>query len=247
MERLGIIGGSAFLRGTAPPGSEERVVETARGEVRVRVGPSYVFIRRHGHDRYRPPHRIDHHAHVLALASLGVRRAVSFCSVGALEPTLRPGTVIVPDDYLSFHPPPTFADDERLHIIPALDPSLRAHLLAVARSAAESDVRDGGVYAETRGPRFETRAEIRLLAAHADVVGMTGASEATLLQERGIASAIVGIVDNYAHGIDARPLTMEAFDRQLEENSHRARAILDRLMAEGAEAGRPPDAPEAAS
>jgi 5'-methylthioadenosine phosphorylase len=242
MERLGIIGGSAFLDGAAPARSEERVVATTRGDVVAHVGDGFVFIRRHGHAGYRPPHRIDHHAHALALESLGTRRVVSLCSVGSLDGGLRPGSVIVPDDYLSMHPPPTFAGDERLHIVPLLDPDLRAHLTAIGRAVMADDmtlVRDGGVYAETRGPRFETRAEVRMLADYAHVVGMTGASEATLLQERGIASAILGIVDNFAHGIDARPLTLEAFDRQLAANAHRARAILHALMDAGAPAPAP--------
>lgn len=229
MARLGIIGGSAFLEGDAPAGTEARIIETERGEVRVDVGDSFVFLRRHGHDRYRPPHRIPHHAHALALESLGVRQVVGLCSVGALRPEIRPGTVVVPDDYLSFHPPPTFAGDERLHIIPELDAGLR-RLLLEAAAAVDAPTQDGGVYAETRGPRFETRAEIRLLADYAHVVGMTAASEGTLLQERGMAYAALGIVDNFAHGIDVRPLTLEAFDRQLALNGDRARGILQGLL-----------------
>ena len=147
--------------------------------------------------------------------------------------------MVVPDDYMSLQPPPTFATGERLHIVPALDADLRSRVLDLARRVVDggsgpgwSRVRDGGVYAETRGPRFETRAEIRLLADYADVVGMTAASEATLLQERGIASAILGIVDNFAHGIGAEPLTLEAFDAQLEQNTGRARALLAALTEE---------------
>ena len=79
------------------------------------------------------------------------------------------------------------------------------------------------MYAETRGPRFETRAEIRLLAEYADVVGMTAASEATLFQERGIAYAMLGVVDNLANGIGAEPLTVEAYERSSPTNQARAR------------------------
>jgi 5'-methylthioadenosine phosphorylase len=229
MERLGIIGGSAFLDGAEPDDSELRRIDTERGEVHVHVGQTFVFLRRHGDSGYRPPHRIPHHAHALAFQSLGVRRVVGLCSVGALHAELRPGTVVIPDDYLSFHRPPTFAGDERLHIVPRLDTKLCHALVRVARSTP-GHVHDGGVYGETPGPRFETKAEIRLLSDYADIVGMTGASEATLLQEKGIGYAILGIVDNFAHGIGVRPLTLEAFDRQLEANRDRARAILAALL-----------------
>jgi 5'-methylthioadenosine phosphorylase len=226
---LGIIAGSAFLRGVPEEGMDERIVPTGRGDVTVHMGEGFVFLRRHGHERYEPPHRVPHHAHALALGLLGVERAVGLASVGALGADTEPGTAVVPDDYLSFHPPPTFAESERLHIVPVLEPSLRRLLLGAAR-ATDGPVRDGGVYAETRGPRFETRAEIRLLADYADYIGMTAASEATLLQERGIGYAVLGLVDNLAHGLGAEPLSLERFDEQLERNRGRAVAILRELI-----------------
>jgi len=229
MDRLGIVGGSAFLDGPAPRDTEVLVVPTDRGDVTVHAGDRFVFLRRHGHGAYHPPHRIPHHAHALAMTTLGVSRAVGLVSVGALRAGLEPGTAVVPEDYLSFHPPPTFAEGERLHIVPALDPPLRRRLLGAAR-ATDGPVQDGGVYAETRGPRFETRAEIRLLGDYADIVGMTAASEATLFQERGIAYAMLGLVDNLAHGVGPAPLTLEGYETQLTHNRGRAEAILAGLI-----------------
>ncbi len=229
MDVLGIVGGSAFLGGGEPPGTRQRVVETPRGKVVAHIGDGFIFLLRHGRDRYRPPHRVTHHAHALAFEALGVRRAVGLCSVGALDPSLDPGTAVVPDDYLSFHAPPTFAEDERLHIVPVLDERLRRALLRVARET-DGPVRDGGVYAETRGPRFETRAEIRLLADYAHVIGMTAASEATLFQERGIRYAVLGLVDNMANGVGATALTLDAYEAQLARNSARATAIVAMLI-----------------
>ncbi len=67
--------------------------------------------------------------------------------------------------------------DERSHIAPCYDEELRSLLLRVVGNQAKS-----GVYVQTRGPRFETRAEVRFLATLGDVVGMTGADEATHMQ-----------------------------------------------------------------
>jgi 5'-methylthioadenosine phosphorylase len=166
---------------------------------------------------------------VLAFESLGIGKVVGLNSVGSLRPDLAPGTVLVADDYLSVHPPPTFAEDQRLHVVPTLDPELRRLLVAAARET-EGPVVDGGVYVETRGPRFETRAEIRWLAGAGDVIGMTAASEATLFQERQIAYAMLGVVDNFANGIGADPLTYEAYERQLAANEARARSILAAIV-----------------
>lgn len=229
MAGIGVIGGSAFIEAAAPAGTVSRVVETVAGEVVVHEGDGFVFVRRHG-ETYRPPHRVAHAAHARALEELGIGAAVGLCSVGALHDRLEPGAVVVPGDYLSLVPPPTLApDDEKLHIVPALDPELRSLLLAAAR-ATDGPVEDGGVYAQTAGPRFETRAEIRLLADYADVVGMTAASEATLLQEAGLRYAVLGIVDNYAHGVGTEPLTPERFETQLAANRGRARAILQQIV-----------------
>lgn len=50
------------------------------------------------------------------------------------------------------------------------------------------------VYVQTRGPRFETVAEVRFLATLGHIVGMTGAHEATYCQERGLRYASVCMV-----------------------------------------------------
>ena len=236
-ERIGIIGGTGVLEGPLLADAVETTVETARGEVVLHVGDGFAFLLRHGQGVYRPPHRIPHHAHVLAFESIGIEAVAGLNSVGSLDRALGPGTIVVSDDYLSVHPPPTFAEDERLHIVPTIDADLRA-LLVRAAAATEGPVKDGGVYVETRGPRFETPAEIRMLMRYGDVIGMTAASEATLFVERGLRYAMLGIVDNLANGLGVEPLTFDAFERQVKENAGRARAVLDRVIRmwrEGAE------------
>lgn len=167
---------------------------------------------------------------------------VALASTGALHPGIRPGDVVVPDDYFSRHAPPTFAGDEFLHIVPQLSTSLRDRLLAVTQGVLDSNrggnqekgiraigvgaLHDGGVYGETTGPRFETRAEVRALARDATVVGMTAASEATLCQEQGLRYAVLCIVDNWANGVGPEPLTLEAFQARQADNAELAGRIL---------------------
>lgn len=230
VERIGIVGGSSFLEGAALEGAEVRRIETPLGEAHVHVRPDCAMLLRHGHGVYRPPHRIPHHANVLAFRELGVRRVVGLTSVGSLAPDLLPGTAVIPADYYSAHPPPTFAGDERLHIVPELDAELRA-LLAAAAGDTEGPIMDRGVYVETRGPRFETKAEIRQLSLCGNVVGMTAASEATLFAERDIRYAILGLVDNFANGIGNRTLTFEEYERMRVANQARAHAIVAAILA----------------
>lgn len=67
-----------------------------------------------------------------------------------------------------------------------------------------------GTYFQTIGPRFETKAEIRLYKDYFDVVGMTGSVEATLSQELKMGFCMVGIIDNMGHGL-GEVLTMEVW------------------------------------
>ncbi|TVP60904.1 MAG: 5'-methylthioadenosine phosphorylase [Gemmatimonadales bacterium] len=242
---LGIIAGSGYLDGVDPSALGvpviEAAIETSQGVVTVQRADAFVFLRRHGTDGYHPPHRVPHHAHLLALRALGAREVVGLTSVGALRDEYAPGTVMVPEDYLSTHPPPTFArEGEALHIVPELDAGLRRRLEGVARRVMAAGSVPGptavvasGVYAETRGPRFETRAEVRALARDADVVGMTAASEATLAQELGLRYAILSIVDNWAHGVTDEPLSLEGFRARQEENRRLAAAILSEIIRTG--------------
>ena len=97
---------------------------------------------------------------------------------------------------------------------------------------------DGGVYWQTIGPRFETQAEIRLIAGHADLVGMTIASECVLAGELGCAYAAVCVVDNLANGIGDVPLTMEEFRAGAAANRARLVGALDAVLPSlGKEAG----------
>ncbi len=90
------------------------------------------------------------------------------------------------------------------------------------RAAAE------GVYVQTRGPRFETKAEVRFLAGLGEVVGMTGADEATHMQERGLPYAALCMVDNWGNGVSPDfTLSLEAFRQLVKDNE----GTVQRLVA----------------
>lgn len=156
-----------------------------------------------------PAHRLDHHAHVRALCEVGCDRVLALGSTGSLRTDWPPGTMAAPDDFLAFGAYPSFHDDLRGHSVPGFDLEWRARVLDAWGSATSTPLENGGVYAQTRGPRLETAAEVRMLAHHADVVGMTLASEAILAGEAGLRYTALCKVDNLANGLGARPLTME--------------------------------------
>ena len=53
------------------------------------------------------------------------------------------------------------------------DAALRGEILR-ALAVADIAARDGAVYVQTNGPRFETKPEIKMMANIGEVLGMTG-------------------------------------------------------------------------
>lgn len=193
-------------------------------------------VQRHGAEHYRLPHEIDHAANLRGLGELGCDRVLAVGSVGSLAPSLPVGSLICPDDFIALHLGITSLEDEHAHTAPGFDRSWRAEVVS-AWGEDEPALRDGGVYWQTIGPRFETPAEIRLIAAHADVVGMTIAAECIVAAELGLAYAAICVVDNLANGIGSESLALTELEADRDANAERLRealvAVLPRLGAVG--------------
>ena len=234
-ELLGLIGGSAlqtpaFLEDATPKPLDTPYGKPSAAPVVGRAGDArVVFLARHGEGHRIPPHRLNHRANLWALQELGATAVLATASTGSLRKAIRPGTFVVPHDYVALWDIPTFHDDEVVHATPGLDAKLRITLVSGAK-AAQAVVRSRGVYVQTRGPRLETPAEVRHLATLGDVVGMTMASEATLASELGLAYAAVCSVDNYGNGIAERPLTFEQIRATQARNQDALRRILAKTL-----------------
>jgi len=111
--------------------------------------------------------------------------------------------------------------------VPAFDPTWRSRLLSAWNGTPATKLRDGGVYWQAIGPRFETPAEIALMVAHADVVGMTIAAECIVAGELGLAYAAVCVVDNLANGIGPGALSVEEMESRRALNVARLGEALD--------------------
>jgi 5'-methylthioadenosine phosphorylase len=171
-------------------------------------GTEVVLLVRHGLDHDIPPHMLNHRANIEAMRSAKVDKLFLIASAGSLREDLMPPSIVLADDFASPFHVPTFFDDDIVHITPRLSDDMRKVLTSTA-STLGIDLVDGGTYVQTRGPRLETRAEVRSLQSWGDVVGMTIASEATLALERKMDVAAICSVDNMAHGLGKAPLEFE--------------------------------------
>lgn len=184
-----------------------------------------VLIPRHG-DPYVQPHRLDHAANMRRLLDAGCDRVLALGSVGGLRRELGVGTFVCPDDFIALHAGRSAFDDRRSHRVPGFDTGWRGRVVAAWSERPEAGLLDGGIYWESIGPRFETPAEIRLIARHADVIGMTIASECVIAGELGLPYAAICIVDNLANGVGERELTVEEFRTGRAQNRDRLSAAL---------------------
>ena len=219
-----IIGGTSLIGTKAFAGWPEETKATRFGTVKVRSSGNAVFLQRHG-DPCKPPHRIGHHANIAALEELGVQRILAVNSVGSLKYAIKPGTLVIPDDFACPWHVETFFDEEARFIVPQMDGAFAREIFELCSLHTRS-VRMGGTYVQTIGPRLETRAEIKILKRFGDIVGMTLASEATLAMELNISYASICSVDNYCHGISRTQLTMEELVANVSKNVRTIENIL---------------------
>lgn len=230
MGRLALVGGHGFGALRPWAGAGRLRIETPRGAVDLLDAGSHLVLARHGVDSYTPAHLVDHPRNLSALLEAGCDRVLAVCSVGSLHPELTLGSFLCPSDFIAPGPIDAAHDDERGHVVPALDPVWRRLVLEAWDAATEIPVRERGVYWQSAGPRFETPAEVRLIARHADVVGMTMASECVAACELGLAYAAVCVIDNLANGVGEAPLTREEYEAGHAANRERLAAVLVALL-----------------
>lgn len=191
-----------------------------------------LVLQRHGGETYRVPHLIDHAANLRSLAETGCDRVLAIGSVGSLSAGLEIGSFVCPDDFIALQLAVSVFTDPRGHTMPGFDQAWREEVLSAWEASAAGPLRNGGVYWQTNGPRFETPAEIRLIAAHADLVGMTLASECIVARELELRYAAICVVDNLANGIAPRPLSIQELELHRTSNASRLRDALDAVLPE---------------
>ena len=199
-----IIGGTGFdrLEGLS---LKKRLVETPYGGVDLFLGQGedegLVFLPRHGSSHSVPPHRINYRAHALALKQIGVVEAIAIYAVGSIDDTLKPGEVGIVSDFVDhtgrsqehtlFDRPVTHIEVDK-----PFDEELKKRMLAL-----KPTLLDAGVYVTTNGPRWRRRRRSFFKRVGFSIVGMTLASEVTVLLEVGIRTLALAYSINWAAGV----------------------------------------------
>ena len=240
---IAVLGGTGFYRFLDD--ITEVAVQTPYGPPSARVavgemsGRTVAFLPRHGVHHEVPAHRVNYRANLWALRRLGVRRILAPCSVGSLQPHLRPGDFVVCDQVVdrTRGRPDTFFDGPVVNHVAFADPYC-GELGAVVSEAAQSEgitAHRRGTVVVIQGPRFSTRAESRWFSSAGwDVVNMTQYPEVVLARELGMCYSGIALVTDYDVGLEGvegiEPVTMEVIFRVLAENVERVRRLLARAI-----------------
>src|SRR3954454_4198898 len=213
---IGILTGSGIYALPGFDGTAPEPVATDWGEALVSrdvwAGVDVLHVSRHEAGHRRLSNQVTHRANIAALKALGASGVLAVTVCGAVDPETTLGSLVCCDDlhFLANRLPDgslcTFFTEagapERGHWIyeGPFAADLRGTLLQGAAAAGVA-VRDGGCYGHVDGPRSNTRAEIRsLAAAGVTAVSQTAGPEAVLSGEAELPYALLGFLTDYANG-----------------------------------------------
>lgn len=181
----------------AVPGHSGRVRSVQVGDHRV-----LVFL---GRTHLYEDHGVAAVAHrVRVAAAAGCRVIVLTNAAGGLDPSWVPGTPVLISDHINLTgqsplPGATFIDMTDVYT-----PRLRDLCREIDPSLTE------GVYAQFRGPQYETPAEISMVRVMgASLVGMSTTLEAIAAREAGMQVLGLSMVTNPAAGVTDQPINHE--------------------------------------
>lgn len=234
-------------------GARLQTIRTLYGSVsystlQIRDSSEIVFISRHQGERHVPPHKINYRAlvkaaqkigaPVLAVNSVGMMRSIPLSEnfgkrkemCVTLE-TFLEHPFFVPNDFIDFtkNRAGTFYNNDTVHA-DMTDPycaDMRGLLKGVLSDKKISY--SEGVYLCAEGPRFETKAEIRMFSQFADVVGMTGVPEVVLAKEAGLCYASLCVITNPAAGLSRNMVTADEVKTIAEKTQRSVFEIISKL------------------
>lgn len=155
----------------------------------------------------------------VALYDLGVEEAIGGATAGAINKKMGVYDYVIPDDFIEMNidrplriPHEVYRDPNAIPLprfVPAMDTDIRHILLQQTKKILKSnkqnrdiDVHEGGVIVQTRGGRFETVAEIKMMQQWGgDLVTMSVGTEISYARMLGINYANIIVISNPAEGM----------------------------------------------
>jgi 5'-methylthioadenosine phosphorylase len=238
--KIAVIGGTGIADPKVFKTVKEVDADTPYGKPsdRIRIaefdGRHVAFLPRHGSGHTIPPHMVNYRANMRALKDLGVERVIGLAAVGSLKEEVKPGDVVVPDQFIDMtrQRKLTFYDGPKVIHISAADPfcpELRELAIKHTRLLGVP-VHGKGTYVCVEGPRFSTRAESNLWRImRADIVGMTLVPEAQLARELEMCYVSISSITDYDVWAE-KPVSAKDVTETMKRNNVNVQYILRELI-----------------
>jgi 5'-methylthioadenosine phosphorylase len=241
---VGIIGGSGVYSLDALTDVREERVVSPWGEpsdaLRLgRIGSTEaVFLARHGRGHRLSPSGVNYRANIDALKRVGVTDIISLSACGSFRREFYPGLFVLVDQFddRTYRRETSFFGNGCVAHVSMAHPVAPRLQRRIVEAAAAEDIAChlGGTYLCIEGPQFSSYAEsLNYQARGADVIGMTGATEAKLAREAEISYATIAMVtdfDCWHEEHDA--VDVAAVIKVVHENAQRAGALVGRVLRE---------------
>jgi len=241
---LGIIGGSGVYGIEGLKVTKEHRVPTPFGEPSDAVieaqlqGRTIFFLPRHGRGHRLTPSEVNYRANIYALKSLGVTHILSVSAVGIMQPHIKPGDMIVPDqlfDRTKGNRTATFFGEGVVGHVAFADPfcgEMRGIISKAVRQCTDR-LHEGGTLVVMEGPQFSTRAESHFYRKTLNpvAIGMTALPEAKLAREAEMAYGLLAMATDYDcwHEIE-EDVSVTAVLAVLQANVKLANSIVSQVV-----------------
>ncbi len=237
---LGIIGGTGVYSSDLFHTIEEVEVNTPYGKPSDKIKITKVeyktvaFLPRHGPDHRFPPHKVNYHANIYALKELGVKRVIGLCAVGSLKEHIRPGEIVIPDQYFDFTKLRrlTYCDEKPVTHISVAEPfcpQMRKLAIEIV-SGLNISMHHFGTYVCIEGPRFSTKAESKFFRTVADIIGMTVVPEVNLAIEQELCYLSVASVTDYDVWAERTVSVLEVIETMKKNNVNLQKVLKDIIL-----------------
>jgi len=176
-------------------------------------------------------------APIRTLGEMGCERLLITNAAGGINSDYEPGDVMLIEDHINMQGTNPLIGRAGLGdgpMFPDMTTAYSPDLLAEARDLADDSpltIHDGGVYAATTGPSYETPAEIGMLeTVGADAVGMSTVPETIVANQLGMDVVGMSTITNYAAGIVGDPLSHEEVVETIETIEDDLRTYVTALL-----------------
>ncbi|HPC36513.1 MAG TPA: purine-nucleoside phosphorylase [Candidatus Marinimicrobia bacterium] len=168
--------------------------------------------------------------YVEILARLGIRYLILTNAAGGIDPNLKPGSIVLLTDYISFTQIPLTPDG----LCQTASPFCGEMIAMVREIARRNKIElQEGIYCWTLGPSFETPAEIQAARKlGATVVGMSTVPEAVTAQRLGLKVLGISLVTNLAAGISESPITHEEVQITADKSKKVYSILMEKIIIE---------------